>query len=284
MKQTTVKRLVSILSISLTALVVCFAFVYGRSLISKTSFEVSNDKQWMIVVASVLFVCFYLLLSIHWLWACRQVDAHADKRQFVAFFASQPYKYLPTSLFTFSFRAKFAKDLGLSFKQSTYAQALENFNIIFGGITLGVVALCFSESVVLGLLSVIGVVGALLGAYKFQPQLRVPRSNTKIMLQKLIPGFLLATGAWFIGGIAFVCVDYAINDSVDVLHMIAANSLSYTAGILAFFAPGGVGIRELVFDLFSVTASSIILWRVMTFVVDIILGLVSILLIKKWSN
>lgn len=63
--------------------------------------------------------------------------------------------------------------------------------------------------------------------------------------------------------------------------LIAANSIAFSLSILAVFAPGGIGVREAVYSFFSIAAVTVISWRILVFVMDFLVGIVSIFLIKK---
>jgi uncharacterized membrane protein YbhN (UPF0104 family) len=54
--------------------------------------------------------------------------------------------------------------------------------------------------------------------------------------------------------------------------------------MLAFFAPGGIGVRELVYSSFSVNALAIIYWRIMVFALDFVVGIPSVVAIKYIEN
>ncbi len=276
------KRVItSLFSSILTLLLLVFAYRYFSALVDQihsTDFIVN----WMYVVASgALFLGFYGLLSLHWLYACRLVMQNVPRDQWLAFFASQPYKYLPTSLFTFSFRGVYAKKLGMSFRKSSLAQLLENLSLM---VSSCFVATVFFSARVQPLLAVpacivaAGVVWLVLqkgaSGLKFRGrEFNVP----SIQLVRLVA---LSTVSWLLAGGAFILLTYALGLQINILGLVLANTLAFALGILAVFAPGGIGIRELVYDFFGVAAGAIVAWRILTFVLDCLVGLVSIIAIR----
>jgi uncharacterized membrane protein YbhN (UPF0104 family) len=271
--------LVKILSIFLTVLTVILSGVYFFRLIKLA--DITNISfNWVYLVVSVLlFACFYLLLSINWYLVSRSVSDSVKPNQMLSFFASQPYKYLPTSIFTFSFRAKYSKDLGLGVKDSSLSQLIENLILVSTAIYLSILLILIKESFLMFVTMIL--ITFLLVAFlpnnfnfKFKSY---KRSITKKILLK---SFAVVCVAWVFSGCSlyYLAQSYGYNNSaVDIL---ISNSVAYPAGIVAFFAPGGIGVRELIYDWFGVAARIIILWRILTFVMDFILGFLAIILIK----
>jgi uncharacterized membrane protein YbhN (UPF0104 family) len=68
---------------------------------------------------------------------------------------------------------------------------------------------------------------------------------------------------------------------VTILKGVAASSIATASGMMVIFAPGGIGVREAVFSWFGFVASTIIVWRCITFVVDIVMGVISIAMIAR---
>lgn len=275
------KVITSIVSSVLTILLLVFAFRYFKTLINQvqtTDFTIS----WAYVTASgVLFLVFYGLLSLHWLFACRLVARDAPQNQWLVFFASQPYKYLPTSLFTFSFRGVYAKKLGMSFKKSSVSQLLENLSLMISNFFI--VAVLFAARVNLLFAVVVCVGGGLFVWLLLKKKTWVVRLKGRefnVLSVKLVQLLALAVIAWLIAGTAFVLLNLALDIQIDIFGFVLANTLAFSLGILAVFAPGGIGVREVVYNFFGVAAGAIIAWRMLTFVLDCTLGLLAIIAIK----
>lgn len=279
MQNQTTKKLASIVSLAFTAGMVYFAFLYGAELIRDADRAAVSIRSGYAFLSLSLFAVFYLLLSLHWLKLCQLVDREANNTQLLAFFASQPYKYFPTSLFTFSSRAKFARQCGVSLKKSSIAQALENMNIIIAGFITGITALLAERNP----LAAVALIFALIITYYLMPSRRticIRKRELDLRKDFLIQTTLLTILAWVAAGLSLIFLVYAIGyEGLPLLTIIAANSLAYILGILAFFAPGGIGVRELVLVFYGLQAPVIIMWRILTFIFDIVTGLAAALIL-----
>lgn len=281
MKSRWLKPTLKIVNVILMISVVFFAYVYGKSLINKADFSGLNNNWWALALAFVCFLFFYVIMSFHWLKVCRIVDTETKSIQALSFFASQPFKYLPSSIFTFSFRAKYAKQLGMSVKKSTRAQLIENFNILGSGLVVSVTFLAFSQSLMLGLLCLIIFALVVYLFIKFKIEITTPfvKGRRKLYIYKLVPSFLLMFCAWVVSGLSFWLVSDSLNYTINLSLAISANAAAFIISILAIFAPGGLGVRELTLALFAIQNSAIIMWRLLTFVADIIVGVIAIIYI-----
>lgn len=281
MQKNTRNKLLKIANIVLTAGVFYFAFIYGRSLLREADFSGLMDRWWLVGLAFLVFGLSYIVSSWHWLRVCRVVNQSVDNKQMLAFFASQPYKYLPSSIFTFSYRAKYAKDLGFGIKPSSLAQLIESFNLIGAGVAVSLLFYILHVSMIMGLIAL--ALGLILAGVLVRYDIVVPiyKTKRKMMARMLVPNFLLMMGVWVVSGLAFLLVNYSLGLSVDPLFIISANAAAYVASILAVFAPGGIGIREAVLSMFSVQNSAVILWRLLTFAADVSLGAIAILNINR---
>jgi uncharacterized membrane protein YbhN (UPF0104 family) len=275
------KRYINIFNLLLTGLLFYFAFNYMAVLLSTANFETLIGERWLFIVASfAIFVVFYVVFSYHWLLVCRLISKNVDNILILAFFASQPYKYLPTSLFSFSFRAKFAKDLGMGLKQSSYVQLLENFNILSSGALIATVFFVAHHSFTLGIALGLGSFFVAYFVHRRKFVLRLPKSKKIIPIYRMAPAFLVMCSVWIIGGTSFLLTNYAFGLNPNYLLAISGNAAAYVASILAFFAPGGIGVREFVLATFSIQATAIVAWRLLTFSADMLLGFLAVLYIK----
>jgi uncharacterized membrane protein YbhN (UPF0104 family) len=238
---------------------------------------------WLqVIAAALLFLLGYIMLAEHWLLVAREIVPDLPAVHRLAFFASQPYKYLPTSFFTLSFRAHYAKKLGMSLKDSTKAQLIENINIVSGALLLGTITwfLMIDARVGIGLVVVLAIFFGLLWKYH-HVDMHVGTAKLKLHMRCWIRGYLIVLAAWFVVGIGFYVLASALQPDVTWLKAIAATDYAFAAGIVAVFAPGGIGVRELVFTSFEFVASTVVVWRCITFVIDIVLGVVTIGLIAR---
>lgn len=274
------KLALKLLNILLTIGVLYFAYEYGQRVIGNVDVGELQIHVTGVLAAFAMFALFYGVLSLHWLSVCRQIDQNASRRQTLAFIASQPYKYLPTSLFTFSFRAKYAKAEGLSIKKSSQAQLIENINLITSG--LAVSAILYLA--VLGrMYFILPIFLLVLLGYIAVPQnitLSIKNFSWEFNKKYFLQSFSIAASAWIVAGMSLFVLSNALGITVSPIAVIAANAAAYSIGIVSFFAPGGIGVREAIFALFSVSGVLIAAWRVLTFVVDLVLGFAAVCVIK----
>ena len=250
-----------------------------------SSLDWSTIPDHIVEVLLIVFMVFvfYGLLSAHWFLACKLIDPATEKRQMLSFFASQPYKYLPTSIFTFSSRAKFSSQLGMSLKKSSAAQLVENFDLIGSAIGIGALALLFQRSQV-AFWGALTLLVALSGALWYKGSIFVPKLRRKINLQNWIMAVFVTLCAWVVAGLAFALTAHVFSGQVSTINMIAANAIAFGASILAVFAPGGLGVRETIFTYFSVALGAIVLWRLITMAVDGVVGVVAAVMIRKQTK
>lgn len=239
--------------------------------------------HWPILtLAGVVYVGFYVLLAVHWQFICRQFEPGVSSKQWLAFFAAQPYKYLPSSIFTFTFRAKYAKELGLSFKKSSAAQLVENFSMLTSA---AIIALCcwlilYSHWTIAVLFLALGV-ATFIGCFEL---IRKTKIKINISIISRITMLSLSALAWILGGLGFLLTANVLGDSIGILGAVGSNAAAVGGGILAVFAPGGLGVRELIYGLFGLSAVAIIAWRLITTIVDVVVGLLAWVAIRHSHN
>lgn len=279
------KRIWRILNALLTLALLVFAWKYLSTLLADIKTSEVTVYWWLVLGSSMLFVISYLLFSYNWLLSARLFQENVPRAQFLVFIASQPYKYLPTSLFVLSSRAILAKRLGLSIKKSSIAQALENASILSSNFVLFLLLIIATKSVIAAAVFFVVMVLLILSIYAKSSFIvsfksRKLEINTKTAARMFASTFF----AWVISGLAFVLLNKALAVEIDFLSIMAGNTIAFSLGMLAFFAPGGIGIRELVYDKFGVNGASIIYWRVIVFILDFILGIPAILAIRFISK
>ena len=237
---------------------------------SSLTFDISS--QWPnIASALVMYIAFYGVLAIHWGYVSNLIDSSNARHQWLAFFASQPYKYLPSSIFTLTFRAKYAKQLGMSYKKSSIAQFVENYSMLASA-TVVMAAGWLVLHVHIAAAALVAILGAGIFVLSLHFIKKLP-----VAPNQAIRIFILSSFAWCVAGLGFFLLD----SSLGFISALTANSTAFAAGIAAIFAPGGLGVRELIYGIFTVTASTIVMWRLLTAVVDIVVGVTAWTLIRK---
>lgn len=274
------KNILKFIEIALTIALVGFIIFKAGAFFNAIEWSSILNAWFGILIAAILFTTGYAIFAHHWLLVCRLIQPNTLAKQHLAFFASQPYKYLPTSLFTLSFRAKFASQLGMNLRDSSEAQVIENLNLVGGALLVGgiLLAVLYAPFVAFISLAIVGFMAALLWT---QQTVTIPKLKTKINIRQWIKTFIIVVFGWVVVGLGFAVVVFSIDQKFEPLASIAANSIATGLGILAIFAPGGIGVRELVFSFFMYSSTAIIIWRFITFIIDIVVGLVSMILIAK---
>lgn len=265
------RKIINILQILLTIALVVFIIFKAGDFFQQVDWQVITDNWLIIIISGLIFLCGYIFLAWHWLVVCRLVDSKTNSKQWLAFFASQPYKYLPTSIFTFSSRANFAYKFGMSLKHSSEAQVIENINLIGSALVIGGILLLISTYFWLGLAAVLLAILFCIAVW-YKRSIKVPILQLTIDLRDWLKTLSVVSLGWLIIGLGFFVIVSGLEGRSVPFLAIAASNLATGLGILAFFAPGGIGIRELVFHYLSFASGTILIWRLTTFTVDIVVG------------
>lgn len=274
------KHLLFIFQGGFYALITWFLFRKFNELYDTIDPSVLAKRPCHILLSVVCFLSFYALLAIHWKQVCSRYTKYPQSNQWLSFFASQPYKYLPSSVFTFSSRAVYAKKLGLPIKQSSVAQLVENGNILLSGFSVGMVFLAYQVSTPFGLLVTAAFLLSL-GIISFVPSFKIPKTALTISGREWLKLFVIPFTGWWLAGTAFYFLVIGTGQDINFISAVAVNALAVGLGILAVFAPGGVGVREFVYNRFSINNTGIVAWRLLTLLMDVIVGLTAIYLLHR---
>jgi hypothetical protein len=161
-------------------------------------------------------------------------------------------KYLPGGIWHFAGKFGFYKLKGISTKKTTQVMVIENLWLLSSAGVVGVVALLASSSeaacqyvrfscspavanMVAVALPLVWVAGLLVFEYLFFGKQKVNTRDFILMLAELV--FI-----WLVFGLSFWLV-FPPNGGY-LAQVTGAFSLSWLAGYVAVFAPGGIGIRE----------------------------------------
>jgi hypothetical protein len=199
------------------------------------------------VIASVAAVSAYGLV---WLFLLRRLGTRAPLSWMTLFFKSQLAKYLPGSVWQYAGRVGLAHNRGVPVQRAVVSIAAE-----IGYSALAAVA---ATSLILGSIAAACVFAGLavllpLGV-RFVRSLSVERGgyldrqSVSAALRAAPAAVGLYLVVWGLYGLAFWTTGralFAIPVS-DLPQYIGVFALSWLAGLVAFFAPGGIGIREAV--------------------------------------
>lgn len=197
---------------------------------------------------------------------------------------NQLAKYIPGGVWQFVGRAGSYSAKGLSVTAISRAMILENLWLVGSSIMFGISNVLLYRSQYL--LASIGISllwsGALILLFRI--------FSVKFSLKKIVYLFFLQVIVWTFLGLALWSL-IPVEDASLLFLIPGAFSLSWGVGFLAFFAPGGIGIREAVFAF--ILASSIDpnlalffagVNRVIWIIVELLLGLIAITLKLPNSN
>ncbi len=187
---------------------------------------------------------------------------------------SQLAKYLPGGVWHFVGRAAYYHAEGLSLKQTSQAIVIENLWLVTsaafaGGILFSLYAKVPTSAAVLVLL------WALL--LYIMTRWRVPQANWRDTLSV----GALQSAVWILLGASFLIL-LPINDPALLPLAMGGFGLSWVAGYVSIFAPGGVGVREATLTALMSAAlppESVIVYaainRVLWVIVESALGLIA---------
>ncbi len=161
-------------------------------------------------------------------------------------------KYLPGGIWHIAGKFGIYKARQISLKKSTQAIVFENIWLLSSALVIGAVLLLLSSRAVvcavmpyfcrseiqnafLVLFPILWVVGL----YVFE---KIFFKNNPVILKDFLVKFLLMIAIWFSFGVSFWLV-FPLQSGF-LVAITGAFSLSWVAGYVAFFAPGGIGVRE----------------------------------------
>jgi uncharacterized membrane protein YbhN (UPF0104 family) len=251
------------------------------------------------VVASVAAVTAYGLV---WLYLLRRLGTHAPLSWITLFFKSQLAKYLPGSVWQYAGRVGLAHNRGVPFQPALLSVVAE--------IGYSAVAAAAAASLILGWVAVAAVflglagllalgyaagrrIAALIGGARSEGDGRLDRRSVLATLRAAPAAVFLYLVVWGLYGLAFWTTGRALFavPASDIPRYIGVFALAWLAGLVAFFAPGGIGVREAVIaallagplgqaDAIVLAATS----RIVLSTVDLVAGAASFGLPARWRR
>jgi glycosyltransferase 2 family protein len=250
--------------------------------------DLTGEIRW-IAAALVLYALFMALAAQAWVYVARAWDDcndRASNQLNFAFFASQPFKYLPTSVFTFAARVRFTTRSGLSTRRAAAAALLDAGLLVGSGTAVWLLGIWPYGTLAVSCGGV-----ALLGTWPLSSRLweRLWDKRGVVSPPELSRGDLARLGAlygagWLMSGLALAAVASAYGTSLDlttIWYLIRVNAGTFAASILAVFAPAGLGVREALLLEADLAPAVVVVWRVITTAVDLGGGAVAMLLFSR---
>lgn len=212
---------------------------------------------------------------------------------------SQLGKYIPGGVWQFVARFAAYKDNNLSVKNMGVSFLVENLWMVLGSLFVSLFFLGISAPVtildqfgihltssLLQIISISSLVLFIISLIVIEFVVKTEYHQPK--LKNVIPQFVSQFLLWVTLGVSFFVLFSKIGSLNDLFFTIGAFGISFLAGYVAIFAPGGIGIREYVaVVLFSILFSSseigiyTIMHRLLYTVVEFLLGGIAYLLSRK---
>jgi len=266
---------------------------YIRNKFNKIDINFSNFLSYnstYLLLSILSFIFFYTFLAIGWVLILQKYTKVRSNTFFSIFFLSQMFKYLPTSIFSFSSRIYFLKKKGVNNSSSISTIIIENLFILYSSFYI---FLLFNGYLWWSLLALLGIILPYIIYIRFSSVLKKNKYIKHILpvynisTYEYLQIWLLYLSSWAFAGLALVFLSKSMYISIiDIANYIAFQSISYTASIIAIFSPGGIGVREFIL-LFSKVPETVILnWRIITFTLDILFSIIAgfFFYIKDWRK
>jgi uncharacterized membrane protein YbhN (UPF0104 family) len=209
-----------------------------------------GDVDWLLLLgAALVSACGLTAIALVWLAILRQLDAETEPWFIAIFFQAQLSKYVPGSVWQYVGRMTLAREHGLPIRSVAISLPIELIASTVAGAALSLLLLGWwgAASAILVLLALSSfahrpVERRLTGALRRVVQGRDVRGAVPaaIRASRAYAGILLIIGFgfWLTARALYgVPVD-------DVLIYVGAFVTAWLGGLVAVYAPGGIGVRE----------------------------------------
>lgn len=196
------------------------------------------------IVTSIAAVSAY---GFVWPYLLRRLGTPAPFSWVTLFFRSQLGKYLPGSVWQYAGRVGLARSRNVPAQRALASVAAE---VACSAVAAAIVSsLVLGPAVTLGVL--LGAVALVALAVVFRPVAPAWLAQARNLLAGLRlapPAVVLYLGVWVLYGVAFWTTGRALFPipASDLVHYVGVFALAWLAGLVAVFAPGGIGVREAV--------------------------------------
>jgi glycosyltransferase 2 family protein len=214
-----------------------------------------NIEPVTLVISALLLFLSLVMSPLGWALTAREMGSAATRRElFAAWYASQLGRYIPGKVWLFAGRAGYLRSKGMT---TARAAATTFYELFFSAASVGLVTLAaavFSPLPAEGAAvrwAIILAGGALLFVPFLHPVQRTVASRKGISAESLPSASLSlkVTGVfaaiWLVRGYAlYLLLEGTGIHDISIFRAIAAAPLSWLAGYIVVFVPGGLGIRE----------------------------------------
>lgn len=214
-----------------------------------------NLNKGELVLSAVLLAASLSLTPSGWVLICRSMGSRIPAGEmFAAWYASQLGRYIPGKIWLFAGRAGFLKARGMKMGRAAATTAYELFFTV-ASIGLLVMILAFiSPEVFLhtgGRAAAIAASSAILLLPLLHPvqsylcRKRGIDTGELPSIRTSITATLIYAFLWLVRGLSlYLLLRGAGLTGLRFSHSLAAAPLSWLAGYIVFFVPGGIGVRE----------------------------------------
>jgi uncharacterized membrane protein YbhN (UPF0104 family) len=243
----------------LVAAAVFFVAVYlVRSWSSIKDYDWTLRPGWLVLSAAA-FLLFYFMQAVVWWLVLRGVAVRCDFLTAAATWAkSIPARYIPGTVFMFVGRAWLSHAQGMPVDRVSAAMVYEQaLGVCSALVTVGLLFPFWEYHPGATALSLIAipVIVVLLHPRVFRPLagralgvLHRPPLEVTLGFGTVVALLAYFVVSWFVAGLGAWLLGRAVTGlEVDALPLvIAAYALAYVVGMVAFFIPSGIGVREAV--------------------------------------
>jgi uncharacterized membrane protein YbhN (UPF0104 family) len=215
---------------------VVFVLLRLRSIWHDSNIDVSRVGWASLVGAILLATCAMIASAFVWLAILRQLGAPTRPRWIGIFFQAQLGKYIPGSLWQYAGRAALARAHQLPVRPVAISLPVEFIGSMFGAAVLSLL--------VFGWWGALAVPVTLVALPVFRRRSGVLPERYPVRVALRATSLYIV--AWPLTGISFWLVGRALVASPlrDMAVYIGAFAAAWAIGVIAVYAPGGLGVRE----------------------------------------
>ncbi len=249
----------------------------------RTSHMSLDRISWLSLACAVVLAAVAVVgAALVWLEILRRLGEIPKRRWAGIYLQAQLGKYIPGSLWQYAGRVVTARGQAIPVRTTTASTGVE----LGGAILAAAVLASLAGSVWLSTAAAVSAAAVISLSLRMTP---ANRARTPIVRATAIATSLYFP-VWVVMGLSFWFTAHALFDVPysDVVYYTGAFSIAWLVGLVAFFAPGGIGVREAVLtgllharigtaDAVLVAATS----RIVLTVVDIGAAAVGVFLLRK---
>ncbi len=251
-------------SIGFLITILCILYV-GRALAEQKDVlrevALSPGILWRILFSMVLWVGFNGLLGIGWMSLIRASGQELSPRSSVEIaLLSQAAKYLPGNVFHLAGRVWYARKRGISTQAAVAATGIESVRLVLIAASLGLpllLTLPYADIVLVGfvIVGVAIVLSVFLGRLRFFGLEKFLRFGNSLVRKRYIGLALIA----YISVFLIQTMTFMLFAAATRIHFFEGKffesiqivSSTWLAGFITIGSPGGLGVREAAFALFT---------------------------------